>query len=104
MKFNFGHWMLLPGTQAIYPISVVDVVTGPDAIVVTGYSHEVHSRNDLIDGTSITARFTSPFPDCIRIQITHFKGRQPRLPIFDLDYGISNPEASIGQDDRVAWL
>jgi alpha-D-xyloside xylohydrolase len=104
MKFNFGHWQLLPGTQAIYPVSVRDVITEPDALVVTGYSHPIRSRNDLIDGTSLTARFTSPFPDVIRVQLTHFKGRQPRLPAFDLDYASSNPHASTGQDGQTAWL
>ncbi len=104
MKFNSGHWQLLPGTQAIYPVSVVAVITEPDALIVTGYSHAIHSRNDLVDGTSITARFTSPFPDVIRVQLTHFKGRQPRLPVFDLDYSSSNPQVSTGQDDRMAWL
>ena len=104
MKFNYGHWQLLPGTQAIYPLSVVDIQVEPEALTVTGYSHAVRSRNDLIDGTSITARFSSPFPNCIRVQLTHFKGRQPRLPAFDLDSSLSNPEISIGQDERVAWL
>ena len=104
MKFNNGHWQLLPGTQAIYPLSVVDIQIEPEALIVTGYSHAVHSRNDLIDGTSITARFSSPFPNCIHVQLTHFKGRQPRLPAFDLGSSLSNPEISIGQDERVAWL
>ena len=104
MKFNYGHWQLLPGTLAIYPLSVVDIQIEPEALIVTGYSHAVRSRNDLIDGTSLTARFSSPFPNCIRVQLTHFKGRQPRLPAFDLDSSLSNPEASIGQDEQVAWL
>ena len=104
MKFNYGHWQLLPGTLAIYPLSVVDIRIEPEALIVTGYSHAVRSRNDLIDGASLTARFSSPFPNCIRVQLTHFKGRQPHLPAFDLDGSLSNPEASIGQDEQVAWL
>ena len=104
MKFNYGHWQLLPGIQAIYPLSVVDIQIEPEALIVTGYSHAVRSRNDLIDGTSITVRFSSPFPNCIRVQLTHFKGRQPRLPAFDLDSSLSNPETSIEQDERVAKL
>ena len=101
MKFNLGTWLLLPGTQAIFPLSVVNVVTQPDALVVTGYNHAVRSRNDLIDGAIITARFTSPFPDCIRVQLTHFKGRQPRLPAFNLEYNRTNQDVSIGQDERI---
>ena len=104
MKFNYGHWQMLPGVQAIYPLSVVDVQIEPEALIVTGYSHAVRSRNDLIDGTSITARFSSPFPNCIRVQLTHFKGRQTRLPVFDLDGTLSNSQVSVGRDEQNAWL
>jgi alpha-D-xyloside xylohydrolase len=104
MKFNFGHWLLLPNTQAIYPVSVVDVQVEPDALVVTGYSREIRTRNDLLDGSIITARFSSPSPDVVRIQLTHFKGRQARIPIFDLDYDRKNPDISTGRDEHSAWL
>ncbi len=60
MKFDAGYWQLLPGTQAVYPLSVVDVQTEPDALVVTGYSREIRSRDDYLNGTIITARLTSP--------------------------------------------
>lgn len=104
MKFDAGYWLLLPGVEAVYPLSVVDVQTGPDALVVTGYSHEVNSRDDLLHGTLITARFTAPMPEVIRVELTHFKGRRPRLPVFDLDYSLSNADADIGRDDEHAWL
>jgi alpha-D-xyloside xylohydrolase len=104
MKFNFGHWLLLPGTQAVYPVSVVDVQIEPQALVVTGYSHEVRTRNDLLEGTIITARFSSPMPEVLRVQLTHFKGRGERLPAFDLDTTRSNSTASTGQDEQHAWL
>ncbi|MBN2387970.1 MAG: alpha-xylosidase [Anaerolineales bacterium] len=104
MKFNFGHWQWLPGTQAIWPIRVVEVVAEGEALVVSGYSKPVRARGDFLEGTIITARFTSPLPDVIRVQLTHFKGRQERLPVFDLDYDLHNPEARIGRDDESAWL
>ena len=104
MKFNSGHWLLLPGTQAVTPVTVVDVVTEPDTLIVTGYSHQVRTRNDLLEGTIITARFSSPFPNVIRVQLTHFKGRQARLPVFDLDYASTNPTAASGRDEQSAWL
>lgn len=104
MKFNFGHWLLLPGVEAVYPISMVDVHLESQALVVTGYSHEVRTRNDLLEGTTITARFTSPAPDAIRVQLTHFKGRGERFPVFDLERGCANPEAATGSDETSAWL
>ena len=43
-------------------------------------------------------------PDVIRVQLTHFKGRRPRQPAFDLDYARTNPDVSTGQDETHAWL
>ncbi|HEX2618836.1 MAG TPA: alpha-xylosidase, partial [Phototrophicaceae bacterium] len=104
MKFDEGHWRLLPGTEAIYPITVTEVSLETDALVLTGYSNHVHVRGNFIEGSLITARFTSPMPNVIRVQLTHHKGRRERQPAFDLDYGLSNPSVNIGQDETSAWL
>ena len=100
MKFNLGYWKMLPDTQAIIPVSIVDVRAEPDALVVTGFDRVVRTRDDLIGGTTITARFTSPAPDVIRVQVTHFKGRRERLPAFDLDYAQANASAVIAPSTR----
>jgi alpha-D-xyloside xylohydrolase len=104
VKFNRGHWRLLPGTEAIYPIAVVDVQVEPDALVVTGYDRPVQARWSYLNGAIITARFSSPLPNVIRVQLTHFKGRQERLPAFDLDYTLGNPVVSTGRDEHRARL
>ncbi len=104
MKFDQGHWRLLPGVEAIYPLTVVEVRTEPDALIVTGYDRPVHARWDYLHGATITARFTAPMPDVIRVQLTHFKGRVERLPAFDLDYSLTNHSASTGRDEEQAWL
>lgn len=104
MKFEQGQWLLLPGVKAIFPLAVVDVRTEPDALTITGYDHVILSRDDYHDGTTITVRFSSPMPNVIRVQITHFKGQRERLPVFDLDYAAINSAAAIGRDDQKAWL
>ena len=104
MKFDEGQWRLLPNTQAIYPVTNVEVRVEPDALVVTGYHRAIRHRADYLNGASISARFTSPMPDVIRVQLTHFKGRRERLPVFDLDYSLANPDVSTGQDETCAWL
>ncbi len=104
MKFNWGHWNILPGTEAAYPATVTDVQVEPDALVVSGYSHTIRHRGDYLEGTLITARFSSPMPDVIRVQLTHFKGRREPQPAFDLDYALTNPAASAGRDEQQAWL
>jgi alpha-D-xyloside xylohydrolase len=104
MKFDEGQWRLLPGTEAIYPATITEVRAEADALVVTGYDHHIHHRANYIEGTIITARFTSPMPDVIRVELTHFKGQRERLPAFDLDYSLANPNVEIGQDEQRAWL
>ncbi|MBN1965709.1 MAG: alpha-xylosidase [Anaerolineae bacterium] len=104
MKFELGQWSLQPDTEAIFPRTVTDVSVEADALTISGYNHEVHGRYSFIHGTLITARFTAPMPGVIRVQVWHFKGREPRLPVFDLDYSLQNPDVETGQDDREAWL
>jgi alpha-D-xyloside xylohydrolase len=104
MKFNKGQWLLQPDTSVIYPITITDVLVEADALTISGYDHRVYNRNSFIHGTTITARFTSPMPNVIRVQLTHFKGRQPRKPAFDLDYARTNPTVSTGRNDEQAWL
>ncbi|MCC6801847.1 MAG: alpha-xylosidase, partial [Anaerolineae bacterium] len=104
MKFDHGYWQLLAGTEAIHPLTIVDVRVEPDALVVTGHNHQIRVRNDYIHGTTITARFTSPMPNVIRVQLTHFKGQKPQTPAFDLDYARTNPDVRTGKDDHQAWL
>ncbi|MBK9745338.1 MAG: alpha-xylosidase [Chloroflexi bacterium] len=104
MKFNKGQWQLLPDTSVIYPITITDVVVEADALTISGYDHRVYNRNSFIGGTTINARFTSPMPNVIRVQLTHFKGRLPRTPAFDLDYTLTNPNVETGRDEARAWL
>jgi alpha-D-xyloside xylohydrolase len=104
MKFDQGLWRLLPGTEAIYPVSVVDVQTEPDALFITGYDRQVQSRWDYLNGAIITARFTAPMPGVIRVQLSHFKGRRERLPNFDLNYETVHSDFAIGHDEHYAWL
>lgn len=104
MKFDQGQWRLLPGTEADYPVMIVNVRAEPDALVVTGYHRVVHHRSDYLDGKTITARITSPMPDVVRVQLTHFKGKRLRVPAFDLDYTLSNASVSTGKDENHAWL
>src|SRR3982751_5648809 len=104
MKFNRGQGELLPGTEALYPVTITSVTTEHNALTIMGYSHHVNGRGNFIHGTIISARFTSPMPNVIRVQLSHFKGREPRLPAFDLDYQLNNSDAITGCDDEHAWL
>ncbi len=104
MKFEYGHWQLLPGVQAIYPASVVEVKIEADALVVQAYSQTIRGRGDFLGGSVIEVRFTSPLANVIRVQATHFKGSVQPFPNFDLDYALANPAVEIGRDESRAWL
>lgn len=104
MKFDHGQWAMQPDTTAIYPVSITDVKIENDALIISGYDHHIHHRTSFIDGTLITARFTSPMPNIVRVQLTHHKGRKPRVPSFDLDYTLRNEAVEIGRDEDKAWF
>jgi alpha-D-xyloside xylohydrolase len=99
MKFELGQWFLLPDVQAIYPRTVTNVIAEDDALILQGYNHDIHGRSSFIHGSLITARFSSPLPNVVRVQLWHHRGHEPRTPAFDLDYSLNNPEATITQED-----
>ena len=41
MKFDLGHWRVLPGTEAVFPVTIMDVRIESDALVVVGYDRPV---------------------------------------------------------------
>ncbi|MBX3064076.1 MAG: alpha-xylosidase [Anaerolineae bacterium] len=104
MKFELGQWELQPGVSAIFPATITDVVVEKDALTISGYDHQIYHRTSYIHGSTITARFTSPLPNVIRVQLTHFRGQRQALPIFDLDYSLKNGEVITGRDAEKAWL
>ncbi|MCA9912439.1 MAG: alpha-xylosidase [Anaerolineae bacterium] len=104
MKFELGQWFLLPGVEAIYPRTVTNVILEEDALILQGYDHDVHGRSSYLHGTLITARFTSPLPNVMRVQLWHHKGRKPRNPAFDLQYELSNQAIEIDRNEHEAWL
>ena len=104
MKFEMGQWFLLPGVEAIYPRTVTDVLIEDDALIMQGYNHDIYSRSSFIHGTLITARFSSPMANVIRVQLWHHKGQKPRLPAFDLNDGLQNGDSCIIRKDKTASL
>jgi len=104
MKFNYGYWNMLPGVEAVFPTTIVDVKLEKDALTVYGYDRPVHARYDYLNGATISARFSSPMPGVIRVQLTHWKGRRERVPAFDLDYGLRSSDVEVGSEAGRVWL
>ena len=67
MKFDEGHWRLLPGTEAIYPLTVTETAAEGEVLTVTGFSHQIQGRWSYLEGSLFTARFSSPLPGVMRV-------------------------------------
>lgn len=101
MKFNQGYWKLQDGVTPIYPARMHEMEMADDALVVHLSSSPAGERGDLLHGALISVRFTSPLPGVIRVQATHFKGRQPRKPNFEIDDTLKAAGTSSTHDDKI---
>jgi alpha-D-xyloside xylohydrolase len=103
MKFTAGNWLMRPGVTPNYPTRVYQVQVEPDALTVYGPTGRVDSRGDTHDMPLLTARFSSPMADVIRVRVYHHKGGHPRKPAFELK-APPPPVVEIRDDAQAAAL
>jgi alpha-D-xyloside xylohydrolase len=84
MKFTDGNWLMQVGTQAFYPVQAYDIETTPDCVTVYAPTKRIRHRGDTLSGPVLTAQFSSPLPDVIRVKLLHLSGQQPKPPHFAL--------------------
>jgi alpha-D-xyloside xylohydrolase len=84
MKFTDGNWVIPKGVTAYHPVQVYDVDIGKESFTVYAPTKPITHREDTHDGTLLAIRFSTPMPDVIRVNLTHFSGERPKLPQFDL--------------------
>ena len=101
MKFSDGYWMMRAGVHASYPVQVLDAVTGPDSLVVYAPTQHIRDRGDMLKGPVVTLAFTSPMPDVIGVEMTHFAGEAGKEPQFRLQ-AQQNPGARAACDEHAA--
>ena len=94
MKFSKGLWQLQEDVTATYPVRVHEMEVAEDALVAYLSSSQSAARGDLLHGSVVTLRFSSPISGVIRVQAQHFKGRRPPKPIFDIDSELKAPGSS----------
>src|SRR5579871_1624679 len=73
--------MMRPGVRAFYPAQAYDVEATEDTLTLYT-TKTIHHRGDTLDGPLLTVRLSSPMPDVIRVQLSHFTGGQERGPHF----------------------
>ena len=103
MKFTDGYWHLRPGVTGHFPVHVHEVEVEPDALVVYGPTRRLTTRGDTLNLPILTARFSSPMANVIRVQLYHHKGRRHKPPAFELEPQPPH-DVAIHDDEQAATL
>ncbi len=103
MKFNDGAWLMRPGVTPYHPVHVHEIEIEPDALVAYGPVKQITNRGDTHDLALLTARFSSPMPNVIRVQFYHHKGGRARKPAFEIKAQPA-PDVQIHDDAQAATL
>ena len=84
MKFTDGYWNIRPGIKAYYPVQVHGTKLEENALTVFGPTRRIQHRGDTLDCPVVTARFSSPMENVIRVKLFHHKGTRPLTPQFEI--------------------
>ncbi|HEY0605198.1 MAG TPA: alpha-xylosidase [Herpetosiphonaceae bacterium] len=98
MKFTDGYWLMRKGLHAAYPTQAYDITTTPGSMTVYAPTQRIRHRGDTLKGPLLTVEFSSPMADVIRVKLTHFAGRQPLSPQFEL-FAEAAPDVTIAADE-----
>ncbi len=103
MKFTDGYWNIRPGIKAYYPVQVHGTKLEENALTVFGPTRRIQHRGDTLDCPVVTARFSSPMENVIRVELVHHKGALPQTPQFEIKPQPA-PQVQIQEDDQAATL
>ena len=109
MKFTAGYWQMRPGVTPHYPAHVHEVEVERDergqpvALVAYGPTKRLNHRGDTLNLPLLTARFSSPMENVIRVQLYHHKGAPPPKPQFELLAG-ETPAVEVRDETQAATL
>jgi alpha-D-xyloside xylohydrolase len=103
MKFTDGYWRIRDGVVAHYAAHAYYVEIETGAITVTAPTRRINYRWETLNLPVLTARYSSPMENVIRVQLYHHKGTTVKKPSFQL---FSQPahDVRIEQDDHAVTL
>lgn len=84
MKFTDGAWRIKEGVSIFNPAQVYDTSVESDSFTVFAPYQRIHHRGRTLQGPLFTIRFSSPMPDVIRVQLTHYAGKVKKGPSFSI--------------------
>ncbi|XSG73128.1 alpha-xylosidase [Herpetosiphon llansteffanensis] len=99
MKFTDGYWMMREGVNALFASQAYDGQINDTSLTVYAPGKRINHRGDTLNLGTITARFSSPMPDVIRVKLTHFEGQRPLGPNFAIAES-ANESVSTSEDEQ----
>lgn len=84
MRFGDGAWRMLPGVTPTYLSRVDDLSVSDRELVLHVSSRPEKERWATLAGHRFTVRVTVVDDGVLRIRVTHYKGRRPARPQFEL--------------------
>lgn len=82
MKFTDGFWRSREGFQVNNAFKVHDYETSASDITAYAPVFDVQNRGQTLQGPLLGIRLSSPMPDIIRVQVSHYIGQGEQLPRF----------------------
>ncbi|MDR1046551.1 MAG: alpha-xylosidase, partial [Treponema sp.] len=82
MKFKDGYWEIREGVKNLNLIEVFDAAKTESTLTVYTATKKIAGRGDSVSAILLTAEFSSPMPDVIRVRMYHHKGVAERSPAF----------------------
>ena len=84
MRFTQGYWVIRQDYVMSYATQTVRVIKNDKELHIISACHPIRHRGDILDGGSLDIVFTAPRKNIIRVQVTHFRGVQPKKPDYQI--------------------
>ena len=100
MKFSDGLWLNREGVNVYSPAEVSDLSCDVGTLTLTLPHTKIYNRGQTLGGPVLTAQFSSPIPDVIRVKVFHYKGMKEIGPAFEItEDKNSNVVITDGEDE-----
>lgn len=84
MKFSNGCWLQQEGCECFSPQQVYYSKIEQHQVTLCAPTTRITSRGDTLGGINLTLIITSPAPEVLRVQTSHFSGEAKHGPFFPL--------------------
>ena len=86
MKFSNGCWLPKEGHSFFAPQQVYYSKIEKNAVTICAPTARIEKKGDTLGGINLTIKITSPAPEVLRVQTSHYLGELKKSPEFELNY------------------